>query len=128
MLAIALVERAFKDFHTVDEICDFAPPLNHDAQMLEWADPMGALPNISIDVLNVLRQQSPSFISSSTSGQQRNVHHRTNPAADQNTTDQPTSSMEDNQLILAGAASEAVIRSLEDGTPTHSQAAGSISC
>ena len=116
--------------HTFDDICDFAPPLNRDSRMLEWANPMGALPSVSIDVFIALRQQSLSSISFSTSAQ-----HRTNPGAwrpghaNQNTTDQPTSSTEDNQLILAGAASppsEVVTQSLEDGTPVEMSGASTL--
>jgi hypothetical protein len=162
MLAIAFKERAFKDFNTFDKIFNLVPPLNHDPRMLRWANPRGAMSSVSIDVLNVLKQQPPSSISSSTSDQQRNDQSHTIPGAsawrreticysgylavkrardwhpgyasyylDGNIIDQLTSSTDDNQLDLAGAASppsEAVIGSLEDGIPTHSQAAGSISC
>jgi len=72
MLAIAFTEKAFKNFNTFDEICDLAPPWNHEPRILKWANPMGALPSVSIDLLNVLKHQSPSSISSSTSSTEDN--------------------------------------------------------
>jgi hypothetical protein len=147
ILGIALVDRAFKDFHTIDEICGFTPPLNGDAQILEWADPMRVLPTVFVDILNALQQQ-PSISSSSPitpiQYSQCNVQHNTGTRSRlvRHTEDvfllhymsqnagQPTSS-EENQLILADVASlspsGAAIRSSENGTPTHAQMAGSIS-
>jgi hypothetical protein len=147
ILGIALVDRAFKDFHTIDEICDFTPPLNDDTRILEWDDPMRVLPTASVDILNAL-QQPPSISSSSPitpiQYSQYNVQHNTGTRSrlirhmedifllhytGQNA-GQPTSS-EENQLILADVTSlsppGAAIRSSEDGTPMHTQMAGSIS-
>jgi hypothetical protein len=41
---MAVLDKAFKDFHTLNEIFDFEPTLNDDARILEWANPMRALP------------------------------------------------------------------------------------
>lgn len=57
VLGMAVLDRAFKDFHTLDEIFHFEPTLNDDAQILEWANPMRALPTAFSDVLNLLKQQ-----------------------------------------------------------------------
>ncbi|KAF8862732.1 hypothetical protein BDZ45DRAFT_722988 [Acephala macrosclerotiorum] len=65
MLSLALVDEAFKDFHTINEIFDFEAPLNGDARILEWADPIRALPTASIIILDVSQQLASSILSSS---------------------------------------------------------------
>jgi hypothetical protein len=50
---MAVLDKAFKDFHTLDEIFDFEPTLNDDARILEWANPMRALPATFINFLKI---------------------------------------------------------------------------
>lgn len=100
MLGIAVLEGAFKNLRTLDEICDFAPTLNGNARIVEWADPMRALPTASIGLLKVLQEKSPSFISSSSA--QAFAWHYVN----QNTAGQPTSPTEDCQPISADAGKD----------------------
>jgi hypothetical protein len=54
VLGMDVLDRAFKDFHTLDKIFDFEPILNNDARILEWANPMRALPAAFLNILNVL--------------------------------------------------------------------------
>lgn len=56
MLSLALVDGGFKYFHTIDEIFSFKPSFNGDAWILEWADPLRALPTAFINLLSVLKQ------------------------------------------------------------------------
>jgi hypothetical protein len=50
---MTVLDKAFKDFHTLDEIFDFEPTLNDDARILEWANPVRALPATFINFLKI---------------------------------------------------------------------------
>ena len=106
MLGIAVVDGSFKNLRTLDEIYNFAPILNGNGRILEWAVPMRTLPTASIGLLQVLQEQSPLIISSS-SAQAFAWHY-----VDQDTAGQPTSPTEDCQPISADAGKETCPQSL----------------
>jgi hypothetical protein len=56
---MALLDNAIKDFHSYDQICNSGLQLKDGSRfILSWANPLRALPTVSIDIINLIKQDT----------------------------------------------------------------------